>query len=31
MTDEEYAPARVAGFLGAWMNEALLIDINTIS
>lgn len=25
--DEEHAPARVAGFLGAWINEGLLIDI----
>jgi hypothetical protein len=25
--DAEHAPARVAGFLGTWINEGLLIDI----
>lgn len=27
--DEEHAPARVAGFLGNWINEGLLVDLNT--
>lgn len=26
-TDEEHAPARIAGFLGSWTNEGLLTDI----
>jgi hypothetical protein len=25
--DEEHAPARIAGFLGNWINEGLLVNL----